>query len=305
MNKKYIIDILKINQVEVIGSSSDKKLRYKSDIDLEEYVYHNAEKVKILENFQEKFKLANENKDIFIIDFKCGFRGPGEPLRWNYKHIMQGYQYIDGIKYTFISQLKKKSVIKMDIIALIDKKFVEFSNNYYFIFNRKYKTKPKKEDIYKSIIIDAIKQQQNEDVLKSLKRIYSFLKLLEINNEDTTKLINLFNSKIGHLSKQISDLKMIKTLYTNKFRTPDNVDIYYNLKLIEDNLPQKIQHILKPIFKANQNNFIEILDGIINQLNKIVYKKLIKYIQSNQLNISPTYYYNKYKFYRPQIIFKK
>ena len=301
MSKKYIIELLKIKDVEIIGSASDSNIKYKSDIDLQEFIYHNEEKKLILQLFQDKFKEAKKHDNIFITDFKAGYRGPGEPLRWSYDKIMQGYQYVDGIKYTFISQLKKKSIIKMDVIALIDNRFVEFSNNYYFVFNKKYKTKPEKDDFLASIIVDAINLQKNNEFMKSLKRIYSFLKILEVNNDDINKLINLFNSKIGHTSKQISDLKMIKTVYNNKFRRPKNEDIFYNIKLIQQELPVKYKHLINPLYKATSRDFNTIIDNVISQLNKFVNVKIVKYVKQHQINISPIYYYNTYKFYKPEI----
>lgn len=301
MSKKYIIELLKIKDVEIIGSASDSNIKYKSDIDLQEFIYHNEEKKLILELFQDKFKEAKQNENIFITDFKAGYRGAGEPLRWSYDKIMQGYQYVDGIKYTFISQLKKKSIIKMDVIALIDNRFVEFSNNYYFVFNKKYKTKPEKDDFLKSIIIDAIQLQKNNEFMKSLKRIYSFLKILEVNNDDINKLINLFNSKIGHTSKQISDLKMIKTVYNNQFRIPKNKDIFYNIKLIQQELPVKYKHLINPLYKATSRDFNTIIDNVISQLNKVVNIKIVKYVKQHQIKTSPIYYYNTYKFYKPEL----
>lgn len=301
MSQKYIIELLKIKDVEIIGSTADENIKYKSDIDLQEFIYHNEKKKLILDLFKDKFKEAKQNDNIFITDFKAGYRTAGEPLRWSYDDIMRGYQYVDGVKYTFISQLKKKSIIKMDIIALINGQFVEFSNNYYFIFNKKYKTKPNKDDFLASIIIDSIQLQKDNELMKSLKRIYSFLKILEVDNNDINKLIALFNSKIGHMSKQISDLKMIKTIYNNKFRKPKNDDIFYNIKLIQKELSPNYKHFINPLYKATDDNFNSVIDSVIDNLTNIVNTKIVKYVKAKNINISPIYYYNRYKFYKPNL----
>ena len=299
-SKNYVIELLKIRNVEVIGSASDENLKYRSDIDLQEYVYHNQPKKIILQLFQEKYKEAKQNKKIFITDFKCGFTGAGVPLRWDYETIQKGYQYLNGVKYTFISQLKKKSIIKMDIIALFRGRFVEFSNNYYFIFNKKYKTQPKKDNILKSMLIDANNLQATNQFMKSLKRIYIFLKYMKIDNEDTKKLIDLFNSKYGKLSKQISDLKMIKDLYNNNFRKPLQKDINHNLQLIKNELPSKYKPLIDPLLTSN--NFVKDISEVIQTLNNALNTKLIDYVKEHQINYNPSYYYNKYKLYRPMFI---
>ena len=146
-----VIDILKIKSVERIGSSADPKIKYASDIDFQELHETDDFFPNILRKFQEKFVKAEGNKNIFITDFKCGlFRG--QPIRWNKHTVKLGYQTIDGIRLEFIDCLQQKSLIKMDIIALINGIFTEFSNNYYFIFSNGFSTMPvtgnKIEDIF-------------------------------------------------------------------------------------------------------------------------------------------------------------
>ena len=146
-----VIDILKIKSVERIGSSADPNIKYASDVDFQGYNETDDFFLNILRKFQEKFLKAERNQNIFITDFKCGmFRG--QPIRWNKHTIKQGYQTIDGIRLEFIDCLQQKSLIKMDIIELINGIFREFSNNYYFIFSNGFSTMPVKgnkiEDIF-------------------------------------------------------------------------------------------------------------------------------------------------------------
>ena len=139
MNK--VIDILKIKDVQRIGSSSNPKIKYASDIDLREIIQTNDFFPEILKKFQQKFSIAQNDPKIFITDFKCGmFRG--QPVRWNKYTIKDGFQNIDGINIHFINCLQQKSSIKMDIIALVNQIFTEFSNNYYFTFPDGFTTMP-------------------------------------------------------------------------------------------------------------------------------------------------------------------
>ena len=81
-----VIDILKISNIETIGSSADSNIKYVSDIDLQEIIHTDDFYTTILQKFQKKFIEAQNNPNVFIIDFKCGmFRG--ELVRWNKKTI--------------------------------------------------------------------------------------------------------------------------------------------------------------------------------------------------------------------------
>ena len=171
MNK--VIDILKIKDVQRIGSSADPKIKYASDIDLQEVIQTDDFFPEIQTKFQQKFLKAQNNPNIFITDFKCGmFRG--QPVRWNKFTIKDGFQNIDGINITFISCLQMKSIIKMDIIALVNGIFTEFSNNYYFTFPNGFSTMPGQETKLSDVLLFQFQQKiKQKQYFKALKRLYS------------------------------------------------------------------------------------------------------------------------------------
>lgn len=52
---KYIIDLLEIKEAHQIGSAKDKKLKYASDVDLEEFINLTGSLDDVLKIFQKKF----------------------------------------------------------------------------------------------------------------------------------------------------------------------------------------------------------------------------------------------------------
>ena len=66
------------------------------------------------------------------------------------------------------------STIKLDIIAFIDERFVEFSENYYFTLDKLKKIVDKTEDEIKtSLLLDVRKYVKLNNLYKALKR-YTF-----------------------------------------------------------------------------------------------------------------------------------
>ena len=309
---QHIIDLIQINEADMIGSASNKKIKYASDIDLEEYVSLKGSLNEILKIFQEKFKKAKASPNIWITDFKCGENDNGMPLRWTYSDIMKGYLIRQtkispqGQKVYFIDQLKKKSIIKLDVIALINNKLKEFSSNYYFtISSLKHSTEPiKYETVARSLITDAIQLQQEDNYLKSLKRIFVYYKTIlretklsykkqETIKNEQKKLIELFNSEIGKLYYFKNQLNIIKLMYEQKFK-PINKDILiYNLEYIMKSLPQKYHNLIINIIE-HSSNMVPYIDKAQQIINADVNIQLFHYLKENIINISPINIYNQY-----------
>jgi len=117
----------------VIGSGAIEEVKYKGDYDLQSFP-----KIKdpykagsyLLKKFQEKFKTAEENPNLFITDLKMGddFKKYPEPIRWNKKTIAAGFQMVDGVKVTFEDAVLMKSKSnKIDVVQLIDGVFIELA----------------------------------------------------------------------------------------------------------------------------------------------------------------------------------
>lgn len=280
MNK--VIDILKIKDVQRIGSSADKRIKYASDIDLMEVLETDDFFHEIQTKFQQKFLKAQNEPNVFITDFKCGmFRG--QPVRWNKHTIKDGFQIMDGINISFINCLQQKSIIKMDIIALIDGIFTEFSNNYYFTFSNGFSTMPFNNTKLSDIFMYQFQQKmKDKKYFKALKRLYSYFKIKR-NKKMQQTLIEFFNSNVGKLNYQINNLQIINDVLDNPFRQPKKSSIIHNLNIIKKNLPNKLDESIDTIFKrptlqtmrlAIQDVIKELTDVVNEQTTEFVDKKI-------------------------------
>src|SRR5271154_2919374 len=100
---------------------------------------------------------------------------------------------------------KTKSIIKLDVIALINGKYTEFSNNYYFMFPN-FSTRPN--------FHGEIKNVMYVDYMKYLKYVKD--------NHNIHLIADFLNSKVGFLNYQLSGLNVIKDVIDNKFK-PVNI----------------------------------------------------------------------------------
>jgi hypothetical protein len=306
--KNSIRNIFNLMTVEgkyrVIGSSNLKNILYNSDYDLEEQDdYKNVESgTEFLKwKFKDIFNKAEKDSNIFITDFKCGLDSNGEPLRWNKTDIDNGYKISqNGNKKTFEESLTDKdNTIKLDVIALIDGVFVEFSENMYFKFGhgKNAITNYNINDISKNKILQSLKEDYYEKIkegkyLKALKRkfaYYIYLNDPKYNNV-IDGLVNFFNSRVGIVGKSYSDIETL-LLIMEKFKRVKMNDIINNLQNIKQNLSyvpelQSMSDIIDKICNMKSKT------AISNKLNKLN-EKLFKFINKETLKEFKLKHYSK------------
>jgi hypothetical protein len=286
MNK--ITELLQFKEVETIGSYADEKInKFASDVDFQEIIFTKKSYKNILKEFQKMFSDAEKMKGVYILDFKCGvFRG-NLPIRWNKETIQKGYQMIDHIKINFIDCLQQTSMIKIDLIALINHVFVEFSNNYYFNFPSGLSTRPQSSNTLDDLfVMDYQKFIQKELYFKALKRLYRVFKLRD-DTKNMNTLIKLFNGEIGLFNFQINSLNIIHDVIGNNFKEVELKDVLYNLKIVEKNLPNLYKKDVDKIIQLNDLNLIkDNIPDLIDKLNKTSNKKVLPIIKKNFKNIS-------------------
>jgi len=252
---------LSIKEYDIIGTYADDRVKYKSDIDLQEYIDTDNRDINIYNNilihFQNIFKKYKQINNTYIIDFKCGVSSGNYPIRWNYNSIMNGYQIIEDDKINFIDCLQNQSIIKIDVIIKDSNNiFNEISYNYYFNFDD-LKTYDLKniEQVKTEIILDA-KKYNIINKYKALKRYYSYYKLDDdIPNQN--RVLKLINSNLGIQYQCINQLDLILLIINNEFKPYDKKDIYINLKyilkIINNNFKFKINKLIN-----NNINYINI-----------------------------------------------
>lgn len=278
-----VIKLLKLHGTQtILGTGADKLMDYISDIDLQEFVKckNDDETIfkEILIIFQDKFNKIENKSNIFITDFKCGVLYGGIPIRWNKDTIKKGYQIIEDRKINFIDCLKQTSTIKIDIIALIDGKFTEFSENYYLTLGN-YKTfnDINKHYLNVGLLRNYQKYIKEDKPFKALKRLYSYQKL---NNKINPKLITFLNSKIGKLNKLSGDIEIL----INILDLPIIQEVIKrNLQLIADELPSLYKNKLKEIINNYSNNEeLKIkLEQLREEINNKIRENTNKWIKNN------------------------
>jgi len=275
---------------KVVGTGGISEIEYNDDFDLMEYTKCPDEQKayeQILKIFQQKFKDVYKEKDMYITDFKAGHLPGGIPLRWNKETIAQGYQYIEDRKIDFISCLNQKSVIKMDIVSIINGNFIEFSEIYFISFGEHdaYPVNFKiRDQIITNIKLDYFKKLKEDNYFKALKRLFSFLKLED--NEHTEIghiLIDFFNSPIGHLSALTGDMKTLKETVFNKFKRVEMKKIKKALENIIEKLPQKYIIYIRSILRENtKKDLIDKLEIVIKFFQDLVNIHTKNFIKNNK-----------------------
>jgi len=248
-NVQDVFNLLSISRkYKVIGSGALQEIKYSADYDLNELFKDEiSDKKSALDRlykvFKDKFIDAKENQDTWITDFKCGEDSDGEPLRWSYEDMMRGYKRMaNGRLIPFQDCLLMKSTLKLDIIALVEGRFVEFSDNYFIKLDKDSNFFP--HDMEKGHLLNSIKHDYSfqmfsaGNVFKALKRAFAYYKLeAEGKNESKLdRLLTFFNSETGLLYKIQSELETIQAVLEQTFRKPKLEQIHTNLKLVLEQL---------------------------------------------------------------------
>jgi len=269
----------------VIGSSSLKSILYNSDYDLDELIKSKKNiYTEIFKTFQKKFQEASKNPEIFLTDFKCGLDINNDPLRWDKNDMKKGLKTLqDGSTLTFEDALKMKSVIKLDAIVLINGVFTEFSENYYLKIGDDANFEPeeaKVENILQSIKRSFEDYIDEKNYLKALKRIFAYKKLEGGNKKQLDLLIDFFNSWVGLISYNKSELEVLSLLLENKFRKPILEDIKNNLQIIKQSLSyitaidissvsEKIDYICSLPVKTIKKEIDNLISFLSTKINKV------------------------------------
>lgn len=303
---RQIFNLLTIRgDYQVIGSGAIEEIKYGSDYDLQEFVKegdYQKSTNHLLEMFRKKFAMAEADPDVFILDFKVGVDDNGDPIRWDKKSIKAGHKNVDGRKVTFQECLLMKSTIKMDITALVDGVFIEFSDNYYLTlrdFNTFTAVAKSHEDILYSLQHEALTKYNHGDYWKASKRIFAYMKSKGGYIPQIKQLVNFFNTDTGRLSKNRSELDIIALVVENKFRKPKKIDVVRNLRLVEQDLAklhgykltdihEKINAICKITNVVKMKEPIEELSAYLKaEVNKTTKEFLDNHNQISKLIINP------------------
>lgn len=289
-NINKVIGMMSFNNSKpsVIGSASLKSSRYPNDYDIDNLVFFKSNdeeyiKQQIRKKMIKIFETLKKNPDTFIIDFKLGEKDK-KPLKWNFREVKRGFKLIDGERKYFVDALEDGSVVKLDVIALIDSEFMDMTTMYEFF--KKNKDNAFKEDVVnqsqitKGISEDAIKQLKQGNYMKYLKRLFSIAKLKK-NTKQLETLSHFLNTDLGKLYKCYNDSVLVSTLLENG----DEKKLQKHKKNIIDFL-QIIKASLGEIYQFS------IMNSVFEKFNDIGYNDSLETIQKK---ISPIIRYLKMK----------
>jgi hypothetical protein len=281
MKKKYhqkihnIANIIAVtSKVNMVGSAARRKSIYYSDYDLYEIVKGQTP-VDLYQHFKSIYIQISLMPNTIVYDFKCGVDSKGNPLRWDANSIMIGEN--NGVSFT--DAVKMQSMIKIDIITVINSRIIEISEVYSIIINGKTNSKSStKNEIKNDIIIEYKDKIRNGDYFKSLKKVYSIIRLENENDGRLLILDKYLNSEIGLLYRIKSDLETI-ILIINRGKKFETDVIIQSLNLMNEQLSNyDVENIIETILKTKREKMEKIIVkqvDIIKSVLNIDAKKFI------------------------------
>ena len=140
-------------------------------------------------------------------------------LRWDKKDIDRGYKELSrGRKKTFDDAIDDKVIVKIDVVAYINGKFVEFSNLWEF-YSGKRSINLATTNIVESVKEDIRLYHKNKNWIKMLKRIFVLARLRK-DIGVIEKLTQIMNSNIGLLYKIRADFGTIALVLEKGYKVP-------------------------------------------------------------------------------------
>lgn len=265
------------SKVNIVGSAAIKKNLYYSDYDLFENVKNKSEQL-IYNHFRALFELIKNSNNSVITDFKCGTDGVNA-LRWDYNDIMIN----NNNGFTFKESLKHKGIIKLDIIVYLNSRFIEISEVYNIYLNGEPNMNYSQAEVIKELTNDYKELVLDGNYMKSLKRMFSIIKLNNKNDKTLDLLINYFNSPIGLLYRCKSDLQTLElVLFYNKFSLEQVKDSLQYLKEIISGFP--VDNNLEMISKLkNKDDMKTQLKKQIRVLSNFINRDAKRFIQSSDI----------------------
>lgn len=278
-----ILDTFNIMRIstrqKLVGSASVLGNVITNDYDLNEMVQGQSIK-KLQQMFIQKFASIHNSPTHWIIDFKCGEYND-EPIRWDLKELKRGYKNIGGARVRFVDCLVQSDTkTKLDVVVLLNNRFVEVSELYYIRVNEKanFSTDDFKiETVIKELSDDMNELIAEKNYFKALKREYRILSILKRDTSRQDMLIDLFNGKYGYLYYAISQLKTLVIMKEQTFRkVPDETFL-----LVQQNIKDDISRVLNYAYASKQLDghiTVGVIEGIISYLTQYLNYRIKKYI---------------------------
>lgn len=288
--ERKIFSFLHLEGIQrIVGTTPIEQIKYKTDFDIFSYnKFANKPQAYelVYQMFKEKYNEAHKNDKVWITDFKCG-NHKSIPIRWDLQSINDGYKIIDDVRYEFTACLAQKSMIKLDVLALVNGILNEFSEVYFISFgkhNNYFSELNTKKELKVGIYNDALGYKEKGKFYKSLKRLFAYLRLDEtVNAKKIKKLLKWFNSPIGKLATLKGDLEELELLLTQKFRPVDVSVINNQLEHIKKNVSDEFKPMLDNLMTiSSHDKLVEGINDVMSEMNDVVQSATSEFINKNK-----------------------
>jgi hypothetical protein len=209
----YITDF-KIGEVPewdvVKGSLRDEKLDFKLPESLAVLDKLKANKIISGAEYRGAERLLrNVDSPLTFIEARKGIRF--HILRWKSAEILDGIKTVRGFKVLLEDALASGGMVKLDLIALIESQFTEFSMIYnLFLHNQEITPHASNAEVEAAIKEDII-YYNNRSPFKAMKRAFSLAKMKK-QYKELEILLPVLNSDLGRLYQIVGDLESLHAL---------------------------------------------------------------------------------------------
>lgn len=282
MDNVYIGDI-KAGEIKEWDVMKNGLINIKKNIEI--LVHNNIIKDDELPEIKQLLKSNNEDELRRAFKFHI--------VRWTPNDIANGFVILrDGSKYTLQMAFTSPSIIKLDVIGLVQ-------NNRYTDFSIIYRLKNKEHVLNNfktgneiSDLKDDIKYYYSQgNYFKALKRLFSLVKRYN-NNTLLEKLNTLLNGDLGRIYSVLSDISTLQYLLDNETHLPMK-RIHYELDQFRARLGNvyslsPTDKIVKQIVKGSnysKGHLEELLEEIQGELEDILSKATKQ--QADKLGVFP------------------
>lgn len=224
-------------------------------------------------------------------------------IRWTLSELLLGYKILPlNVKLSFKDALTHKSIIKIDLWAYLNKRFVEITNWYSLTFkddngNVTYlSTKPEK---YEESLTKDLQYYNNPDIhkyMKFAKRLWSY-GVLKKNYELLASLYPLFSSGAAKMYQIMGEIETISKIIKH-IKKPYYKAIHDNFEdwklrlgtIMHNILPINIAHdiynkINELLVTKNKEVMSIILEDISDKLNKHINDYVLVYFKQNKIHL--------------------
>lgn len=227
-------------------------------------------------------------------------------LRWSKDELLESYKILsDGSKYPLAKALRDDTIVKIDLISLINNKYVEVTN----IISLQYdpNDNPDDDEHFEAINIDKrvihgdpMGLQKEVEKLyysnkfyspfKACKRIYSVMRKLKVYDGLIKQLAPIIRGEISLLYQIKSELeaivvalKLSPTKYHLEHANLQLQDIKGRLNYVLDITNDQIKNFSEEIDHMTDNNIISEKIDLIDHLGKDI-KTIIQFLTIQKMN---------------------